>query len=127
MIKAELNPRFRCAFGNVLHIFPKTAVFLVKLSQRQIAQGGFFPIRSDLRQCILFSRARVYWKLDPIQPGSTLVHSRSIKKDTNYTLAGWIVLTVLNSRHSRSGKKMMMLTMMARSAAPVGGALTSPS
>ena len=32
----------------------------------------------------------------------------------NFTPAGWVVLTVLNSRHSRSGKKMKMLTMMAR-------------
>ena len=31
----------------------------------KLPRGAFFPIHSDLRQCILFSRARVYWKLDP--------------------------------------------------------------
>ena len=49
--------------------------------------------------------------------GSTRGSTRSPrgpKKDTNCTPAGLVFLTVLNSRHSRSGKKMKMLTMMAR-------------
>ena len=38
----------------------------------KLPQGAYFPIHPDSRQCnaFLFSRARVYWKLHPKEPGS---------------------------------------------------------
>ena len=49
----------------------------------QIAEGAYFPIYPNSRQCIaiLFSRAVVYWKLPFKQPGC-IVYKKSRNDDT---------------------------------------------
>ena len=60
--------------------FQEQQFFSGNCPKGKLPRGAFFPCHPDLRQCILFSRARVYWKLDPKEPGSILVHSRSKNK-----------------------------------------------